>query len=65
VIHNNLGLVYAEQGRYEEAINEYRQALEKDRNFVMAYNNLGLAFAGRGQLDAAIDEFRKALVNKP
>jgi tetratricopeptide (TPR) repeat protein len=50
-IHNNLGQALEEKGRYDEAIDHYRQAIAQDEMYARAYNNLGLALekTGRGE----------------
>ena len=47
-------------GEADEAIAQYRQALEIAPDDVDACNNLGLALARRGQGDEAVVHFRKA-----
>ena len=63
--HNNLGNVLDDRGRFDEAVAEYRKALEIRPDYAKAHSNLGLALAGRGQFDAAIVEYRKALKINP
>jgi hypothetical protein len=36
-----LGIVFYDQGKYEEALNNYRIAVEIDHKCVDAYNNMG------------------------
>jgi len=40
--HNNLGIIYAKQGRLDEAILEFRVALSLKPDFIDALNNLKL-----------------------
>ncbi len=49
------------QGRDEEAIPRYRQALECDPDSVVAHSNLGGLLCGRGELDEAEHLLRKAI----
>jgi Tfp pilus assembly protein PilF len=63
--HNNLGLVLAERGALEEAINEFRRAVEIDPAFVEAHTNLGNFLAQRGSRQEAIDHLRRALQIDP
>jgi Flp pilus assembly protein TadD len=63
--HNGLGIVLADRGQVEEAIAQYRMALEIRPGHAEAQTNLGSALADRGQADEAIAHFRKALEIKP
>jgi Flp pilus assembly protein TadD len=60
--HNNLGVALSEQGRLEEAIREYREAIRLDAAFPDPHNNLGIALfsAGHG-VDEAILEYQEAI----
>ena len=51
--HNGLGYVLARQGRTDEAVAEYRQAIDIDPKFTPAYNNLAAALAKQGKLEEA------------
>jgi tetratricopeptide (TPR) repeat protein len=64
-VRNNLGNAYRNQGRMDEAIEEFRAALRLKPNFVEAHNNLGLTYVDKGLLDTAIQRFKKALYLKP
>jgi len=48
-----LGLNLAKQGRYDEAILQFEQALNKDGKFYDAYAEIGYAYADMGQMDDA------------
>jgi protein O-mannosyl-transferase len=65
VAHNNLGLTLACRGEVEEALAQYRKALEIDPDYDLAQNNMGIALANRGQVEEAIAYFRKVLQTKP
>jgi Flp pilus assembly protein TadD len=60
-----LGYVIARQGRRDEAIAEYRKAIEADAKFTPAYNNLAQALAQKGELDEAARTYRLSLAQKP
>jgi tetratricopeptide (TPR) repeat protein len=62
---NNLGTVFADKGRYDEAIKYYRKAIQLNPNFSEAQYGLGLAFAAQGRLDEAIENYRKAIQINP
>ena len=63
--HNHLGLVLAAQGKLEEAIEHYEQALQIKPNYAYAHNNLGNALARQGKLTEAIQHYERALQIKP
>jgi tetratricopeptide (TPR) repeat protein len=50
-----------DQGRLDEAIAEYREALRIKKDYREAHNNLGVALNEKGRPDEAIAEFREAL----
>ena len=64
---NDLGTLYQAQGRLNDAIHCYRQALEHllpeaegCPNVAMVHNNLGLALIQTGDLLAGVDEIERA-----
>jgi tetratricopeptide (TPR) repeat protein len=61
----NLGNAYFDLGRTDEAINEYRKAINLNHNYPRAHNNLALAYAEEGQFDKAIQEYKIALKLRP
>ncbi len=63
--HNNLATILGGQGRIEEAIVQYRKALESQPDDAVVLNNLGVALARRGQVDEAMGCYYKALEIKP
>jgi tetratricopeptide (TPR) repeat protein len=63
--HNGLGYVLAHQGRAEEAIAEFRKAIDIDSQFTPAYNNLAEALERRGKLDDAAEYYRRSLAERP
>src|SRR6516164_5953875 len=65
IIANNLGNVLKEQGKLDEAVAQYRQALAVNPNYVEAYNNLGNALKQQGKLDEAVAQYQRALALRP
>jgi protein O-GlcNAc transferase len=59
--HFNLGDALWKQGRPEEAIDSFREAVRLLPNSPEARNNLGAVLQESGQLDEAIAEYRQAL----
>ena len=65
VIHNNLGAALAEQGKIQEAMAHYTEALRIKPDLVQAHNNLGGALAEQGKIQEAMAHFAEALRIKP
>ena len=63
--HLLLGVAYDHQGRTDEAIEQYRQALRLDARLVEAHNNLGNLLSQQGQLAAALIEYQAAVALQP
>ena len=53
------------QGKLEEAIASYRQALRLKPDYAEAHNNLGIVSEGQGKLEEAIASYRRRLRLKP
>ena len=54
-----------DQGKLEEAIASYRQAVRLKPDYAEAYNNLGNALKDQGKLEEAIASYQQALRLKP
>jgi tetratricopeptide (TPR) repeat protein len=65
VAHNNLGDVLHEEGRMDEAIAQYQEAMQIDPDYADANLNFGNILLEKGRLDEAIVHFQKALQNRP
>jgi tetratricopeptide (TPR) repeat protein len=65
IIHNNLGVVLARDGRTEEAIQHHLAALKLNPEDASIHNNLGNAFARQGNTDQAIRYYTEALRIEP
>jgi tetratricopeptide (TPR) repeat protein len=59
--HNNLGYVLVAQGRPEEAIKHYEEALAINPNYAEVINNLGTALLDQGRLDEAAQYYHRAI----
>ena len=59
--HYNLGVVFAQKGKMNEAQVEFQKALELNSDFAEARNNLGGAYMQTGKVDEAIIEYQKSL----
>jgi tetratricopeptide (TPR) repeat protein len=63
--HNNLGVIYGEQGRLEEALQEYLIVLSLQPDDIEAHNNLGTVYGKQGRLEEAVREYLAVLKLKP
>lgn len=61
VAYNILGYALADQGKVDEAIAHYREAIRLQPGFAEAHNNLAVALARQNRLDEAIPEFQAAV----
>jgi serine/threonine-protein kinase len=59
--HGNLGIALRNQGRSDEGIAEYREALRLKPDDPWTHYHLGNALRDQGKLDEAIAEYRKVL----
>ena len=65
VAHYNFGLFLQRQGRADEAMRSYREALEIRSDSVEVHYNLGVILQGRAMTDEAADHYRKAIQANP
>src|SRR5262249_15323972 len=63
--HNNLGIALQAKGLVDEAIAEYRKAIEIDPKDAKAHTNLGGALLAKGRPDAALAEYQNAIEIDP
>ncbi len=62
---NLLGRAFLKKGLYEEAINEFEEAIILDPRISGLYNNLGIAYTAVGRHDEAIAVLEQAISLKP
>ncbi len=62
---NNLGLLATQEGRTEEAIRHFQEALRLNPDHLIALNNLGNAYRAQRNWDAARKSFERALAVSP
>ena len=65
IAYYNLGIALKEQGRLDEAISQYRQALQIKPDLIEAYNNLALVLTQQNKFTEAVDFCQQALHIKP
>ena len=66
--YNNLGLIYADEGKLTEALSNLNKAIElapNDPNNDKAYNNRGNIYNNNGNYTKAISDFSKAIELNP
>ncbi|HHJ06165.1 MAG TPA: tetratricopeptide repeat protein [Anaerolineae bacterium] len=59
-IHFRLGVEYHRQGKFDDAIARYRQAIRADFSYGPAYVNMGLAYKAKNQRNEAIQALKGA-----
>jgi arylsulfatase A-like enzyme len=59
--HNSLGMAFARQENFDQALAHYNEALEAEPDSADVYYNIGNIFLKRGELDEAIRHYTKAL----
>jgi tetratricopeptide (TPR) repeat protein len=64
-VHNSLGIVLSRQGRIEEAIVHYHEALRITPYHANAHCNLGVALAKQGKIEEAMAHYAEALRIQP
>jgi tetratricopeptide (TPR) repeat protein len=61
IAHYNLGFAYDATGRYQEAIDSYKQAIRIRPDYVEAHNSLGVTYCKLGRWQDAMGDFNEAL----
>lgn len=56
-VHNEVGDLYLRKGMYDEAIEEYRKAIEAYPNNAIAHFNLSIVYGKKGMKEEADEEF--------
>jgi protein O-mannosyl-transferase len=63
--HNNLGILLAEQGKLDDAIQHFERAVQLSPDYAKAHFNLGSAQARQGKLPEAAQHFERAVQLNP
>jgi tetratricopeptide (TPR) repeat protein len=63
--HYDRGVDLFAEGKYDEAIVAYNEALSADPGFVDALHGLAMAYAEKGDLEAAIGAAKRATEDSP
>ncbi|MFN3929517.1 MAG: tetratricopeptide repeat protein [Thermoflexus sp.] len=61
----DLGWEFHAKKQYDQAIEQFRKAIEMDGNAVDAYYGLGLSYKAKGEREMAIQAFEKVLAMAP
>jgi protein O-mannosyl-transferase len=61
VAYNNLGVLLGGEGKIDEAMQQFRQAIQVRNDYVDAYNNLGNDLVIKGKIDEAMADYQHAL----
>lgn len=62
--HYYLGIISDMQGKLDDAIQHYKDAINRDSDFSEAYNALGVVYFKQQKWKEALKDFNKALENK-
>jgi tetratricopeptide (TPR) repeat protein len=63
--HDNLGNILSQDGRLDEAMDQFQKTLAIQPDDLLARNNLGLILCQKGRVDEAIAQFQKGLATQP
>lgn len=55
--HNEIGDLYLRKGMYDEAVEEYKKAIEADPNCALAHFNLSIVYDKKGMKEEADEEY--------
>ncbi len=61
--HNNLGVIYEREGKYNLAIREYKRAIHSDTTLITPLVNLGNVYFRKGEYTEAEKYYKRALKN--
>jgi len=59
--HNNLGVIYEQEGKYDLALREYKMAASKDPELVTPLVNIGNVYLKQSEYEDAEKYYKKAL----
>ena len=65
IIYNNLGMIYFEQGKYNDALEMFQIAAKLGIRMAKLQRNIGMVEMQRGNYTGAVDAYTKAIEDKP
>jgi protein O-mannosyl-transferase len=65
IVYNNLGVACDNLGRYQDAVESYKQAIRIKPDYSKAHYNLGGAYGKVGRYQEAIESYQQAIRIKP
>jgi tetratricopeptide (TPR) repeat protein len=65
IAHANLGVLYGQEARRDEAMRHYQEALRIDRSLSQAHNNIANLLDEAGKSDQALEHYVQAVRLKP
>jgi tetratricopeptide (TPR) repeat protein len=63
--HNNLGVIYLDQNKLDQAEQAFQKTVEIDPEFKTGYMNLGVVYDRKNQLDRALEMYKTVLSKYP
>ena len=60
-VHVNRGLMYLDNGEFENAIIDFEKAIEFEPNDIYAYNNIAYTYKRQCEYEKAVDVYKKGL----
>lgn len=60
IYYNNIGVIYAVDSKYEEALEWYNKAIEKDQTYAQSWVNIGVAYYYLHKFDKACEAMHNA-----
>jgi len=63
--YSQIGLNYYNKGEYDEAIENFKKALDLEGESAQVHYNLGLVYQAKGLLDEAAKEYKRSLELNP
>jgi tetratricopeptide (TPR) repeat protein len=64
-LYNSVGITLVSQGKMEEAVGNYEQAIRLNPKYYEAYYNLGVTYYRQGKTDLAVINYEKSLQGDP
>jgi tetratricopeptide (TPR) repeat protein len=64
-VHNNLGVLYLDRGRTNDAMNEFQISIKLKPDYHKSHNNLGNVYKAQGRIDEAITEYLTTVKLRP